>query len=251
MSSTDQDWEIYGQQDPYYGVYTRPKFLGRLSPELKREFMETGELYVSSTINKSVSLFGEMNNGRALDFGCGVGRLAVPLSRRFNEVVGVDISKSMLAEAAINCSEGSVNNLSFTQSLDEVRGTFDFVNSYIVLQHIPVYRGMKIIAGLLDRVAPSGRAVLHVSLRRDYSVLEKLKYFAKHNIWGVRQSFNLLRGFPANRPAMLMNEYDLLRVIECFHARGFETALEIEDHRKLADNRKIVTAKVFGRRSAA
>jgi SAM-dependent methyltransferase len=244
MASTDQDWEIYGQQEPYYGVYTRPKFLGRLSPELKREFMESGELYVGSAIDRSASLFGEMNKGRALDFGCGVGRLAIPLSRRFGEVVGVDISKSMLAEAAFNCTERSINNLSFAQSLDEVCGSFDFVNCYVVLQHIPVDRGMKIIAALLDRVAPLGRAVLHVSLRRDYSFLEKLKYFAKHNIWGVRQSFNLLRGFPANRPAMQMNEYDLLQVIERFHARGFETALELANHGK------IVTAKIFGRKGA-
>jgi SAM-dependent methyltransferase len=245
MATTDRDWELYGQQDPYYGVYTRPKFGGHLSPELKREFMETGELYVGSAIDKSIALFGEMNHGRALDFGCGVGRLAMPLSKRFGEVVGVDISKSMLAEAAFNCKEGLINNLSFFQSLGAVSGTFDFVNCYVVLQHIPAGRGMQIIAELLDRVAPLGRAVLHVSLRRDYSALERLKYFAKHNVWGVRQSFNLLRGFPANRPAMQMNEYDLLKVVECFHSRGFETALELEYHGK------IVTAKIFGRKNPA
>ena len=37
---------------------------------------------------------------RTLDFGCGVGRVAIPLARRFEHVVGLDVSPGMLTRAA-------------------------------------------------------------------------------------------------------------------------------------------------------
>jgi SAM-dependent methyltransferase len=40
--------------------------------------------------------------GRAIDFGCGVGRLTLPLSHIFESVVAIDISPDMLAETMIN-----------------------------------------------------------------------------------------------------------------------------------------------------
>ncbi|MEZ0334809.1 MAG: methyltransferase domain-containing protein [Gemmatimonadales bacterium] len=45
-------------------------------------------------------VFGPFRRNIALDFGCGVWRLTRPLSERFQHVIGVDISSSMLDEAA-------------------------------------------------------------------------------------------------------------------------------------------------------
>jgi SAM-dependent methyltransferase len=246
MHSTDKAWELFGEQDPYFGVASHSKYIGRLSDARKQEFMASGEEFVSDLLKKSEALFGNIKfKKRALDFGCGVGRLVIPFSKRFSEVVGVDISQSMIGEAIKNCQHAGARNVMFVQSTDDflnVQGQFEFVNSYIVLQHIPVKRGMKIIDSLLSRVAPGGHAMLHVSLRRDFPLSKAAKYFAKHHIWGVRQIYNVLRGNRFDRPVMQMNEYDLLSVIEAFSGYGMDTFVVLEDHSA------VTTARIMGRR---
>ncbi|MCS7024557.1 MAG: class I SAM-dependent methyltransferase [Bryobacteraceae bacterium] len=77
---------------------------------------------------------------RALEIGCGPGRLLRPLSRHFGEIHGVDVSDEMVERARANLRgiphahvhRGSGADLS--QFADE---SFDFVYSYAVFQHIP------------------------------------------------------------------------------------------------------------------
>ena len=56
----------------------------------------------------------------ALDFGCGVGRLLVPLARRCPSVVGVDVADSMLAQARARCDAVGVTNVRLLKSDDRL-----------------------------------------------------------------------------------------------------------------------------------
>ena len=47
----------------------------------------------------------------ALDYGCGVGRLTLPLAERCEHVYGVDVSPSMLREAARNAARMGLPNV--------------------------------------------------------------------------------------------------------------------------------------------
>ncbi len=77
---------------------------------------------------------------KALEIGCGPGRLMYFMSRHFGEIHGVDVSDEMLAKARaklastpnahVHLTEGS----SLAQFPDE---SFDMVYSYAVFQHIP------------------------------------------------------------------------------------------------------------------
>ena len=100
--SSDADWDQMGQRDPYFAVCTDERYrTGRLDPSARAHFFRTGEDYVAllfSTIR--ATLCPDFQPVRALDFGCGVGRLAIPLARECSEVVGVDVSAGMLAEGA-------------------------------------------------------------------------------------------------------------------------------------------------------
>lgn len=77
---------------------------------------------------------------RALEIGCGPGRLLKPMSQRFGEVHGVDVSDEMIAIARqrlksiphAHAHAGSGADLK--QFADE---SFDFIYSYAVFQHIP------------------------------------------------------------------------------------------------------------------
>jgi 2-polyprenyl-3-methyl-5-hydroxy-6-metoxy-1,4-benzoquinol methylase len=145
---TDRDWEKWGASDPYYGVYSLDKFrINNLSEQSRDEFFRSGEEHIKGVFDTIWRVFEkDFTPRRSLDFGCGVGRLVLPLAQRSGHVLGVDISPSMLAEAQKNCTK--LQNCSFALTdgkLSEAIGTFDLVHSFIVFQHIPQDRGQRII----------------------------------------------------------------------------------------------------------
>jgi SAM-dependent methyltransferase len=77
---------------------------------------------------------------RALEIGCGPGRLMLPLSRHFHEIHGVDVSPRMVRLARQNLAGISrahvctADGISLSNFEDD---SFDFVYSYAVFQHIP------------------------------------------------------------------------------------------------------------------
>lgn len=166
--STDCAWEEWGRRDPYFGVITDPKFRRvELTPERKREFFDTGPSHVGGvldTIRRHIA--PEFSPKRVLDFGCGVGRLLVPFAKIAEEVVGLDVSQSMLDEARRNCDECQLTNVQLLPSDDDLTalsGDFDLIHSCIVFQHIPVERGRRIFAGLLRRLRPGGVGAIHMT----------------------------------------------------------------------------------------
>src|SRR5205807_4159881 len=100
-----------------------------------------------------------LRRGRALDFGCGVGRLTQALCERFDSVAGVDIAPSMIELAnrynrfGARC-EYAVND---TDDLSRFAdGTFDFAFTLIVLQHMVPKYARRYIAELLRVTATDG-----------------------------------------------------------------------------------------------
>src|ERR1700676_785645 len=120
--STDIAWEEWGHRDPYFGVITDPKFRrSEINEQNKREFFQSGESHVHgilATIRKHVE--PEFAPRTVLDFGCGVGRVLIPFARITDEVVGLDVSPSMLLEARRNCDEHQLRNVSLLASDDSL-----------------------------------------------------------------------------------------------------------------------------------
>jgi len=167
-SETDIAWERWGAQDPYYAVLTEPRFrTGRFDQGARQDFFLSGELDVAHILNTVRRYGGEsFRPSRVLDFGCGVGRLALPLAAVADEVIGVDVSPSMLAEARRNAEERGLQNVRWVQSDDTlslVEGQFDLVCSHIVLQHIDVARGRLLFQRLAGLVRPGGWALIHIT----------------------------------------------------------------------------------------
>jgi SAM-dependent methyltransferase len=79
-------------------------------------------------------------SARVLDLGCGIGRMTAPLAGHFAEVVGVDVSGEMIAQA--DALHAAIDNLSFTANngtdlAEYADESFDLVLSYSVLPHLP------------------------------------------------------------------------------------------------------------------
>jgi SAM-dependent methyltransferase len=156
-------WERFAKSSAEHYICTE---VDSSTPEGREAFFRSGEEYVDRMVAGLEGLLARRD--AALDFGCGVGRLAMPLARHFARVTAVDISPTMLDKLAANCAERGVANVSGRLSDDDWEGSgpFDLVNSFLVFQHladdaeVTAYLGR--IAGCL---APTGVCVVQFDSR--------------------------------------------------------------------------------------
>jgi len=67
--------------------------------------------YLQKVFDHLVEYFGLDGQGRCLDLGCGTGRLAIPLARYFEEVIGIDPDEEMLRVARQVAEKSGVKNV--------------------------------------------------------------------------------------------------------------------------------------------
>ena len=129
----------------------------------------------------------------------------------------------MLQEAQRNAQEWRGRSCQFVLSDDQLSrldGAFDFVHSFIVLQHIPVARGEVIVRRLVERLAPGGVAALHLPFARRSGPLRNLANYARVRVRPLHMLGNLVQGRPWNEAPMQMNRYDLNRLFVILHECG-------------------------------
>ena len=238
MFTTDPNaaWEKYGADDPYYGVLKHGAFKTHAFDDASRaSFFQSGEEYVDSVFRDIHEHLGQQDPfARALDFGCGVGRLVIPLARRCTSVVGIDVSHRMLEEAQQNCAATGVANAEFVKSdgdWPEVSGTFDLIHSFIVFQHIPVRHGEALLSAMLQRLRPGGVGVLHFTYHRKAHWLRRAVHSLRKTVPLVNQVVNILQREAVSYPMMQMNEYDLNRIFLALQDSGCERSfLRLTNH---------------------
>lgn len=218
--NTDKAWERLGKTEPYFGVLSAPRFEQPGDTE-KREFFERGAQHVEWLSSMFHELGHELAPRRALDFGCGVGRVTIPLARISQEVVGADVSQSVLAEAQKNAAE--LSNVQFVgtdDTLSSLNGRFDFVHSYIVFQHIPPARGLRMVQILVDHLEEGGWAALHFVYATTAPPWWRAASWVRRNVPLAQGLTNVLRGNPIRRPYMQMNLYPLDRLFALLQQSG-------------------------------
>lgn len=218
-SNSDNNWEQFGLEDPYFSVLTDAKYhSANLSEDLKKEFFNSGQKHIVNVfeiIRKHINpLFSPQ---RTMEFGCGIGRLIVPLSQFSTHVVGVDVSIAMLREAQSVCSSRGITNVSFARSDDELSALlnqkFDFIHSIAVLQHIDVHRGERIMRNMLLHLSPGGVGAIGVAYYVPNTIFRRIYRFVTHKIPMGRLLTNLLKGRNIGTPVMQMNPYNLNRLL--------------------------------------
>jgi 2-polyprenyl-3-methyl-5-hydroxy-6-metoxy-1,4-benzoquinol methylase len=213
---TDRDWEKWGSKDPYFGVLTLDKYTKEnLTEKNKNEFFVSGKDYIDDILDKIRKHIAPVFTiNKALDFGCGVGRLVIPLADVANEVTGVDISQSMLNEARKNCDERLINNVHFIKSNDDLsllKDKYDFIHSVIVFQHIPITRGEQIFANLMKHLEDDGVCVVHFTYADACSTGKAISFVKQcaRRIPLIYKFNNLLNGKKFSALTMQMNSYNL------------------------------------------
>jgi SAM-dependent methyltransferase len=162
LARVGSTWEELAQLDPLWAVLSEPDKTGRRWDV--DEFMQTGEAEISALVDELVGL-GLDRFEAALDFGSGVGRLSIPLSRRFGQVTGVDISPTMVDTATAFASDRPnvgfvVNDRPDLAILDSQ--SFDLVYSNIVLQHMEPELAIGYLREFFRVIRPGGFVVFQI-----------------------------------------------------------------------------------------
>jgi SAM-dependent methyltransferase len=128
-------WETFAQDNAEYAIYTVPGIDFR-RPEGKAMFEGSGRVDVAQILGDAEQYLRGWD--KALEIGCGIGRLTIPMARRFADVVGVDIAPTMLSKLSTNAREAGLDNIRGMLSHEawDKCGPYDFVYSLIVFQHI-------------------------------------------------------------------------------------------------------------------
>lgn len=218
-------WEALAKKDPWNAVLTTVD--GREvagDPAKLAAFYRSGEEYLQRMLRSIRDHFGPVDRfDVAADFGCGVGRVALPLARRSRELIAVDVSPTMLSMTEARAREEGLPNLSLQllpQFLEDDR-ELDLLHSVLVLQHIWPEEGFRILEAVVPRIRPGGMAILHVPSSVGGVQPRRLFRWARSRVPGFNALANVFRGVPANTPYMQMNAWDLNRLVELLHRAGF------------------------------
>jgi SAM-dependent methyltransferase len=140
-----RDWDDRAREDALY-------YIDCAHSQTPEAFWASGAADLETLILQDVAL---ERSARALEIGCGMGRLLRPLSLAVERAIGVDISPEMIARAREALTDRDNVELAVTDGRLNGVGdsTLDFVTSFIVFQHVPsraaVYRYLREAARVL------------------------------------------------------------------------------------------------------
>ncbi len=162
LEAVRHSWDQFAESDPMEAVMTGEDWD-------EDAFYATGQRDIDALMKAVRDVHPDLSFGRALDFGCGLGRLSFGLSQHFQTVTGVDISSKMIEQALANrrASKQVEFILNEGRNLSGIHSdSCDFVLSLIVLQHIP----RKFIKGYLKEflrvVKPGGLIAFQLPTRK-------------------------------------------------------------------------------------
>jgi ubiquinone/menaquinone biosynthesis C-methylase UbiE len=163
LKNLQENWHAFGRRDPLWAILTHPDKRGnRWDP---KDFFKSGAEEIESVVAYVSSLRPALRRNRALDFGCGVGRLTQALADHFVETYGVDIAPSMVSQAEQFNRHGNKVQYLLNQKNDLTifaDNTFDLVYSNIVLQHMEPQYALNYIKEFIRIISPGGLILFHL-----------------------------------------------------------------------------------------
>jgi ubiquinone/menaquinone biosynthesis C-methylase UbiE len=167
LKELQKNWDLFGQKDPLWAILTHPeKKDGKWDHEA---FFLTGELEIKRLLKSLKRMEINLNTEKALDFGCGIGRLSQALANHFDEVTGVDIAPSMIDLA--NKYKKNKSNCRFVlNERDDLRilppDTYDLVYTNITLQHMAPKYAFNYLREFGRILAPGGILVFQLPAKK-------------------------------------------------------------------------------------
>ncbi len=163
LKELQRSWNELATRDAMWAVLTGPLAAGREWDQ--QTFFRTGVEEIADVLARVGTAGAAPGRSRALDFGCGVGRLTQALAGEFEQVDGVDIAPAMIEQARSLNRFGDRCRFHLNEADDLSLfplGHFDFVYSSITLQHMPPQYSRRYIAEFFRVARPGGVVVFQL-----------------------------------------------------------------------------------------
>jgi SAM-dependent methyltransferase len=160
-------WKWFGETEPYWSVLTNDAFKAANIAGHLDAFYESGRRDISRLVAALCrNQVDEKAIKNVIDFGCGVGRLALALASRFPHVTGIDVSPRHIELAEQRATEYGFNNVAFhiishPNDLDSLVD-IDLITCLIVLQHNPPPVIAEMLRKLLNSLKGHGIAYFQI-----------------------------------------------------------------------------------------
>jgi 2-polyprenyl-3-methyl-5-hydroxy-6-metoxy-1,4-benzoquinol methylase len=159
LSQLKENWDAWARKDPLWAICSDRSDWSR------DEFFASGIVEIEEVIQHLESLGVDILYGKALDFGCGIGRLTQALARYFEKSYGVDISPHMIdmAKQANTYGEECEYILNDKEELSIFDNElFDLIYCSRVLQHIEPKYSMSYMREFIRLLKPNGLLVFQL-----------------------------------------------------------------------------------------
>jgi len=157
LGDLQRHWNAFGEQDPMWAILTDPARKGRRWTA--EAFFATGVSEIDALMTDARAHGLPLGRRRALDFGCGLGRLTQALAGHCDEAIGLDVAPSMIAQAQTFNRHGARvrYQVQAAPPFHTVASrSVDVVYTGRVLQHIAPEFSRLYVAELARVLAPGG-----------------------------------------------------------------------------------------------
>lgn len=143
-----------------------PEVEDHFGEEVARRYDDAdSEMFRPDVIDATVEFLASFcNGGRALEFGIGTGRIAIPLSRHGIQVTGIDLSPAMIAQLESKLDGGQIETLVGDFATTKTHRSFDLV--YLVYNTIMNLtcqsQQVECFRNAASHLAPGGHFVVEV-----------------------------------------------------------------------------------------
>lgn len=221
LKNLKHNWEKWSDRDPLFSILSNPEKKG--NKWQLDEFFETGKNEIKLVMKEIDSLGIRLPRRKALDFGCGVGRLTQAIAQEFDEVYGVDISLNMIDLANKYNKYGGKCKYYLNEKGDLnlfCNDYFDFIYSSLVLMHIDPKYSLNYIKEFLRILSSDGLIIFQLhSASKNYKVL-------------ILYKLSYIKCKLLNRPFMESHYIEKDKVIELVNQNGGEVITIVQNFAK-------------------
>jgi SAM-dependent methyltransferase len=196
FSRVKEQWTALGRSEPFWSVLSDDRYRMKRIDQCKGDFYTSG-----AEADRLIDIFCQRTHlappsGACLELGCGVGRITRFLARRFDHVLGIDISEGHLQLAQSYLRNEQVENVSWLllrdlEQLQEVE-EFDFFYSIIVLQHNPPPVIARLLQTILNKLRSGGGFFFQVPTQPPGYSFSTAGYLERPNLVGTSYEMHAL-----------------------------------------------------------
>ncbi len=236
---SDPAFDQFVQREPFFVVVPAPEYRAAVLTDAARlKFFRDGNAIVQALVRTiELRLAPHFAPTSILEYGCGIGRLALPLARlaarKGGSVTAVDTSPAMLAHARTTAATHAIDNITFTDPETVATGSrrFDFILCYAVLQRLRSADGIAVVDRLMRLLLPGGIVALQFPIWNRVSLANRATRWMRETIPGMNALVNMSRGQPADQPFIASHTYDLHAVLAVLDRAGLPaTHMVFDDH---------------------